>query len=183
MRLMLFGCTPSMMASMIRGLRTKNAISVAQKNLLDFAFATLAFAAVGFAIAFGNSEWTLAPGDLPEFFLLQGLDSSTAIFFLFQVMFCGTAATIVSGAVAERMRLRAYITLSVLFAAIIYPLFARWAWGSALTPSTGSFLANIGFVDFAGSTVVHATGGWRSRRTRRLRSRLFFPKLSHAFPF
>ena len=140
--------------------RTKNAISVAQKNLLDFAFAALAFGVVGFAIAFGASSSVLPLGTDVELFLLQSIDSSTATFFVFQVMFCGTAATIVSGAVAERMRLRAYIVLSVILAALIYPLFTHWAWGNALTPSSGAFLANMGFVDFAGSTVVHATGGW-----------------------
>lgn len=141
--------------------RTKNAISVAQKNVLDFAFATLAFAAIGFAIAFGAPTGWLPLGSDLGFVLLDGLaGAEVTTFFVFQVMFCGTAATIVSGAVAERMKLRAYVTLSVVFAAVIYPLFARWAWGNALAPAEGAFLANIGFVDFAGSTVVHATGGW-----------------------
>ncbi len=75
-------------------------------------------------------------------------------------MFCGTAATIISGAVAERMRLSAYIWCSVLTAGLIYPVFAHWAWGQVLFSDATAMLANIGFVDFAGSTVVHSTGAW-----------------------
>jgi Amt family ammonium transporter len=140
--------------------RTKNAISVAQKNLLDFAFATVAFATIGFGIAFGAASGWFPVGSDPDLFFLNGLSGSNATFFIFQVMFCGTAATIVSGAVAERMRLRAYIALCIVLAAFIYPAFTHWAWGNALSDSGGAFLANAGFVDFAGSTVVHATGGW-----------------------
>jgi ammonium transporter, Amt family len=140
--------------------RTKNAVSVAQKNLLDFAFSTVVFSAVGFGLAFGASTTSLPVGTDPSFFSLDTIKRENAIFFIFQVMFCGTAATIVSGAVAERMRLRAYIILSIFVAGLVYPVFTHWAWGEALGPSSGAFLANAGFVDFAGSTVVHATGGW-----------------------
>src|SRR5690606_16372271 len=86
----------------------------------------------------------------------------TFAFFVFQVMFCGTAATIVSGAVAERMKLSAYVVCSVMMGGLVYPIFVHWAWGTALQASPGAFLANMGFVDFAGSTVVHATGAWLS---------------------
>ncbi len=130
--------------------RTKNAVSVAQKNVLDFAFATIAFALVGYQIAFNGSS-ILGFGTQPQ---------GNALFFLFQVMFCGTAATIISGAVAERMRIRAYLVLSVVLSALIYPVFARFAWGNAIAAQEYAWLANAGFVDFAGSTVVHATGGW-----------------------
>ncbi len=140
--------------------RTKNAISVAQKNLLDFAFATLAFGLIGFGIAFGPALGALPFGTDSSMFLLKGISGEHAAFFIFQVMFCGTAATIISGAVAERMRLRAYVLICVIMAALIYPMFTHWAWGRALQPSESAFLANAGFVDFAGSTVVHATGGW-----------------------
>ena len=139
--------------------RSKNSINVAQKNLLDFAFATAGFAAVGFMFAFAVSS-TLPIGWNPNYLFLQNIDTSTITFFVFQVMFCGTAATIVSGAVAERMRLSAYVITSIVVAIIIYPVFAQWAWGSALGANPGAFLANWGFVDFAGSTVVHATGAW-----------------------
>lgn len=140
--------------------RTKNAISVAQKNMLDFAFSTVAFAVIGFGLAFGTSTGWLPIGSDGDLFFLKNLSGTNATFFIFQVMFCGTCATIVSGAVAERMRLRAYILLSLILSGIIYPVFTHWAWGNALNHSPGAFLANAGFVDFAGSTVVHATGGW-----------------------
>ncbi len=136
--------------------RTKNAISVAQKNLLDFAFATVAFALVGYGLAFGVESILFTGASSGNSFL----PDPNAAFFIFQVMFCGTTATIVSGAVAERMRLRAYIVISVIMAAFIYPVFTHLAWGNALMPSPSAYLANAGFVDFAGSTVVHATGGW-----------------------
>lgn len=139
--------------------RTKNAVSVAQKNLLDIAFATIAFAGVGYMIAFGLSYPTGYFGFDADLVFLNAIPPETISFFIFQVMFCGTAATIISGAVAERMGLRAYICLSILLAGLIYPVFTHWAWGTALGASPGAFLANAGFVDFAGSTVVHATGG------------------------
>ncbi len=141
--------------------RSKNSINVAQKNLLDFVFGVIAFAAVGFMIAFGASSW-LPFGFDGEYFLLRDLTPWEAGFFVFQVMFCGTAATIVSGAVAERMKLVAYIIGSLVLSTLIYPIFVHWAWGAALGPNSGAFLGNLGFVDFAGSTVVHATGGWIS---------------------
>lgn len=140
--------------------RSKNSINVAQKNLLDFVFSVLVFAGVGFMFAFGASTSLLPIGLDANFFLLSEIDPWTAAFFVFQVMFCGTAATIVSGAVAERMKLPAYVLGSIVMAGFIYPVMAHWAWGSALGPNQGAFLANLGFVDFAGSTVVHATGAW-----------------------
>ncbi len=139
--------------------RSKNSINVAQKNLLDFVFGVVGFAAVGFMLAFGASG-TLPVGLDMDFFLLQDLDSWLAGFFVFQVMFCGTAATIVSGAIAERMTLSAYVLGSIVLSTLIYPVFVHWVWGTALGPNSGAFLANLGFVDLAGSTVVHATGGW-----------------------
>ncbi|MDH6268885.1 Amt family ammonium transporter [Rhizobium sp. SG_E_25_P2] len=141
--------------------RSKNSINVAQKNLLDFVFGIVAFASVGFMIAFAPSAAGLI-GFSNDFLMLGDLDSWEAGFFVFQVMFCGTAATIVSGAVAERMKLSAYVAGSIFMSAVIYPVFVHWAWGSALAPNSGAFLSNLGFVDFAGSTVVHATGGWVS---------------------
>ncbi|WP_372426199.1 EAL domain-containing protein [Salinarimonas chemoclinalis] len=140
--------------------RTKNAVNVAQKNLLDFVFATLAFAGVGFALAFGASSSLLPVGAEPRFVLLADLGPEEIGFFVFQVMFCGTAATIVAGAVAERMRLSAYVACALVTAGLIYPVFVHWAWGGALAPASGAWLADLGFVDFAGATVVHATGAW-----------------------
>ena len=146
--------------------RSKNSINVAQKNLLDFVFAVATFATLGFMFAFGASQTiiTTLPVGFPGFdwrYLgLSDLTSHEAGFFIFQVMFCGTAATIVSGAVAERMRLWAYVVGSIFLSGLIYPIFAHWAWGAALGPNDGAILGNRGFIDFAGSTVVHSTGGW-----------------------
>ena len=142
--------------------RSKNSINVAQKNLLDFVFGVVAFAAIGFMIAFGTSDGALPFGISENYFFLRHLTPWESGFFVFQVMFCGTAATIVSGAVAERMKLSAYVLGSLVLSGLIYPFFVHWAWGNALAPSEGAFLANLGFVDFAGSTVVHSTGGWVS---------------------
>ncbi|WP_209009523.1 ammonium transporter [Labrenzia sp. PO1] len=139
--------------------RSKNSINVAQKNLLDLAVSVLIFAVFGFSLAFGaGGSWF--GGFDTRLFGLSDLDPWGLTIFAFQVMFCGTAATIISGAVAERMRLSAYIWCSVLTAGLIYPVFAHWAWGQALFSDATAMLANIGFVDFAGSTVVHGTGAW-----------------------
>jgi Amt family ammonium transporter len=142
--------------------RSKNSINVAQKNLLDFVFSVLVFGAVGFMFAFGTQGNNLfAPvGWSAEFFMLRELTDWQAAFFVFQVMFCGTAATIVSGAVAERMRLHTYVLGAIVMSGFIYPVFVHWAWGAALGASDMAWLGNMGFVDFAGSTVVHATGAW-----------------------
>jgi len=139
--------------------RSKNAVNVAQKNMLDFAVSVAVFALFGFMLAFGVSHGPLFGGDHASF-LLNDLDDWGLAFFVFQVMFCGTAATIVSGAVAERMKLSAYIVCSAVVAGLIYPVFVHWAWGTALHPNPSAILANLGFIDFAGSTVVHSTGAW-----------------------
>jgi len=139
--------------------RSKNSINVAQKNLLDLAVSVLIFACFGFSLAFGAGGGWFAGFDT-RLFGLSDLDSWELTIFAFQVMFCGTAATIISGAVAERMRLSSYIWCSVLTAGLIYPVFAHWAWGNALFSDATAILANAGFVDFAGSTVVHGTGAW-----------------------
>jgi Amt family ammonium transporter len=139
--------------------RSKNSINVAQKNLLDLAVCVIIFAVFGFAVAFGaGGTWFAGYDD--RLFLLSDVTPWALTVFAFQVMFCGTAATIISGAVAERMRLQAYVWCTVLTAAVIYPVFARWAWGGVLFPDAEAFLADRGFVDFAGSTVVHGTGAW-----------------------
>lgn len=140
--------------------RSKNSINVAQKNLLDFAVAAVGFSCIGFMLAFAPAAEYLPVGWSMDYLMLSNLDKGTMTFFLFQVMFCGTAATIVSGAVAERMHLRVYLICSLFVAVVIYPVFAHWAWGSAQAAGWGAFLGNMGFVDFAGSTVVHATGAW-----------------------
>ncbi len=139
--------------------RSKNAINVAIKNVADFAVAVALFWVFGFALMFGSSLLGLV-GTGP--FLASvgyGTDPWFSAFFIFQAMFCATAATIVSGAVAERMRFSAYVIVTIAVAGLIYPIFGHWAWGGALGGATG-WLEGLGFVDFAGATVVHGVGGW-----------------------
>ncbi|MGD9868902.1 MAG: ammonium transporter, partial [Hyphomicrobiales bacterium] len=140
--------------------RSKNSINVAQKNLLDFVVSVVVFALVGFMIAFGQAGDGMPVGSDNRTFMLSELTPWEYAFFVFQVMFCGTAATIVSGAVAERMKLTAYVLCTALMAGLVYPVFVHWAWGAALFNNDTAFLSGMGFVDFAGSTVVHATGAW-----------------------
>jgi|GEM_PF-2757017 len=126
--------------------RSKNSINVAQKNVTDLTLCWVAFLAVGFSIAFG----------LPS--PLWSTESSTPIIeFLFQLGFCGAAATIIAGAVAERMSFAAYAFLTVAVVVLIYPVAAWSAWGNLLIEHRPALLADLGFVDFAGGTVVHAT--------------------------
>ncbi|MBK8397291.1 MAG: ammonium transporter [Leptospiraceae bacterium] len=133
--------------------RLKNNINVALKNLMDYIVGTMAYFVVGFGLMFGISYDGLVGSNL---FFLEGISTGKEYaFFLFQVAFMGTAATIVSGAVAERIKFSAYLFVSLLVSTVIYPIFGHWAWG-------GGWLAAQGFVDFAGSTVVHSLGGWVS---------------------
>lgn len=132
--------------------RSKNTINVAFKNLLDMCVAALGFWTVSFALMYGSScGWIGTSG---FFHSSVGEDLSTTAFFLFQMMFCATAATIVSGAVAERMRFASYLVLTAIVSCIIYPIAGGWAW------NPDGWLRQLGFIDFAGSTVVHSTGGW-----------------------
>ncbi|AWI77310.1 ammonia permease [Parazoarcus communis] len=139
--------------------RSRNAINVAIKNVVDFAVAVALYWAFGFALMFGSSAAGLTGTDHFMLSVGHGSTSALAAFFLFQAMFCSTAATIVSGAVAERMRFSAYLGVAAIIGGLIYPVFGHWAWGGALGGERG-WLAAIGFVDFAGSTVVHGVGGW-----------------------
>ncbi|MFP4606925.1 MAG: ammonium transporter [Thiohalospira sp.] len=132
--------------------RAKNTINVAIKNAGDFIAASLLFWLTGYALMFGPSlaGWWGTGG-----FALAGVtEPADLAFFLFQLVFAGTAATIVSGAVSERMRFKSYIVVSAFVSGFIYPVSGHWVWGD------GGWLADAGFVDFAGSTVVHALGGW-----------------------
>ena len=141
--------------------RTKNSVNVAIKNLIDLGISILLFWGVGYAIAFGDSQFGIL-GTNYFGFNPEAVSPKAVIFFIFQMMFCSTAATIVSGATAERMRFRAYTTIAVIVSGAIYPVFAHWAWnGHGLGDSRG-WLESLGFVDFAGSTVVHSVGGWVS---------------------
>ncbi len=140
--------------------RAKNAVNICMKNLLDFCFASVVFYMVGFGIMFGagsgfigTSGFFLNESSSGTFASLSwtkvGLDAK----FIFQLVFAGTAATIVSGAMAERTQFASYLLYSVVISLIIYPVSGRWIWG-------GGWLAGKGFFDFAGSTVVHSVGGW-----------------------
>jgi Amt family ammonium transporter len=133
--------------------RTKNAGNVLMKNLLDFCFAALAYFVFGYAIMygsegllFGTEGWFLVGVESP----VEGLP--VEVFWLFQAVFAGAAATIVAGAVAERMKFTSYLAYSFILSAFIYPIVGHWVWG-------GGWLSGLGFHDFAGSTVVHAVGG------------------------
>ncbi len=140
--------------------RRKNSINVAIKNVADFGVSILLFWMFGFALMFGTT-WSGWLG-LSGFFVdVSGAGPWPVTFFLFQVVFCGTAVTIVSGAVAERVRFAGYLMMAAVISAVIYPLFGHWVWGGVLTGEPG-WLARLGFVDFAGSSVVHGVGGWVS---------------------
>ncbi|MFQ3621358.1 MAG: ammonium transporter [Spirochaetales bacterium] len=150
--------------------RVKNTVNILAKNFIVFGISSLAFYIIGFGLMFGNGNpfW-----GMEGLFFLSGADNSPvtgemykgayealswtsvplAAKFFFQLVFCGTAATIVSGAVAERIKFHAFILFTVLIAMIIYPLGGHWIWG-------GGWLAELGMFDFAGSTVVHSVGGW-----------------------
>ncbi|MGI9615230.1 MAG: ammonium transporter [Acidimicrobiales bacterium] len=140
--------------------RAKNVSNIMMKNLMDMSAGVLAFAIFGFGIAFTGGEqlggWFGWGG-----FFLEGFDDpmtdglSNATTFFFQAAFAATAATIVSGAMAERTKFASYFIYSFVITALIYPIVLRWTWG-------GGWLAQLStpFSDFAGSTIVHATGGW-----------------------
>ncbi len=138
--------------------RSKNSINVALKNLVDFCISFTLFAIFGFALMFGASYNGIIG---TEGFFLSGVDSSwDYAFFFFEAMFCGTATTIVSGAVAERMRFSGYAITSVVLAGLIYPVIGHWAWYQGNDFDPAGWLVQTGFIDFAGSTVVHSVGGW-----------------------
>ena len=137
--------------------RSKNSINVAQKNIADFIIAGCAFWVLGFGLMFGPSTGGWFGFESP-FWNHSGEWDFT--FFVFQLVFCGTAATILSGAVAERMRFGGYLIAAVCVALFIYPVFGHWAWGNLLIAGNTAWLADMGFIDFAGSTVVHSVGGW-----------------------
>ncbi|MFQ5736644.1 MAG: ammonium transporter [Thermodesulfobacteriota bacterium] len=138
--------------------RAKNAINIMMKNMMDFAVGSLAYWAIGFGLMFGVSAgWYGTSG---FFFSDFGVDHDPWLFafWMFQVVFAATAATIVSGAMAERTKYVSYLIYSAAVSAIIYPVFGSWAWGSLY--KGGGWLEAMGFIDFAGSTVVHSVGGW-----------------------
>lgn len=139
--------------------RAKNAGNIMMKNLMDFCLGSLAFWAIGFGLMFGASNGWF--GTTGFFFSDYGKtqDPWVYAFWLFQVVFAGTAATICSGAMAERVKFHGYIIYAIMVSAVIYPIFGHWAWGGLFEESKG-WLEQLGFIDFAGSTVVHSVGAW-----------------------
>ncbi len=139
--------------------RSKNNINVAVKNLADFGISVALFWTFGYAIMFGLSwnGWVGTSG----FFFDIGNDFELGAFFLFQAMYCGTTTTIVSGAVAERLKFSAYVIISIITSGVIYPFFGHWIWNSFSFNNHYTFngwLGNLGFTDFAGCSVVHSIG-------------------------
>ena len=138
--------------------RCKNTVNILMKNLMDFAVGSIVFWAIGFGLMFGVTNGLFGTtGFFLSDFAKNG-DKWVFAFWMFQVVFAATAATIVSGAMAERTKFVAYLIYSAIVSTIIYPIFGSWAWGSLF--HGGGWLENLGFIDFAGSTVVHSIGGW-----------------------
>lgn len=141
--------------------RSKNTVNILSKNFIVFAVSSLGFMLLGWGIMFGGdnpfigTENLFILGNADLSFYNDTLTSNVPFWgkFFFQLVFCGTAATIVSGAVAERVKYLSFIIFSFVLTLIIYPIVGHWIWG-------GGWLANIGFMDFAGDTVVHSVGGW-----------------------
>lgn len=137
-------------------IRSKNSINVVVKNIIDFCISLLIFTLVGFGMIFLPGNVLMgSPAPLDW-------DSSSALLpvFLLHGMFCASAVTIISGAVAERISLRGYISIAIVTSLVIYPLVAHWTWGATIYPENNAWLAQLGFYDFAGSTIVHSLGGW-----------------------
>ncbi len=134
--------------------RAKNAGNIIMKNLMDFAFGSVVYWIIGFGLMFGATIYGFI--GTPDLFTLgpQNPDSTlpTMAFLIFQTVFAATAATIVSGAMAERTKFKSYIIYSIVISAIIYPISGHWVWG-------GGWLSQLGYHDFAGSSVVHMVGG------------------------
>lgn len=143
--------------------RTKNTANILMKNLLDFSLGSLLFWAVGFGVMFGAGGFI----GMPHLFNISFYQTELPIegFLIFQTVFCATAATIVSGAMAERTKFSMYLAYTVLISVLIYPVSGHWTWGGGwlMNGEAGSFMMNTfgtTFHDFAGSTVVHSVGGW-----------------------
>ena len=150
--------------------RAKNCVNILSKNFIVFAVSSLGFLLLGWGLMFGDGNGFIG---LQGLFMAGGADNSPAVGdayqgvytaiswtgvplwakFFFQLVFCGTAATIVSGAVAERIKYISFIVFTFVMCLAIYPIVGHWIWG-------GGFLSQLGMLDFAGGTVVHSVGGW-----------------------
>lgn len=140
--------------------RAKNAGNIAMKNLMDFSIGTVGFWLVGFGLMFGLNQTGLFGTSL---FMYEADSSFNWAFLIFQTVFCATAATIVSGAMAERTKFASYLIFSAGITMFIYPIFGSWSWNGLMgIDGTAGWLESLAtpFHDFAGSTVVHSIGGW-----------------------
>ena len=139
--------------------RNKNSINVALKNITDFGIAVVTFWAFGFALMYGTSVMGLF-GDKFYFFTTKVAGYQT--YFVFQAMFVATAATIISGAVAERLKFFSYVIITFITSGFIYPLVGHWIWAFDFSNPDKKYgwLGKLGFIDFAGASVVHSVGGW-----------------------
>jgi len=134
-------------------IRAKNAGNILMKNMLDFCMASLGFFILGYAIMFGGTGPLFGTSGWFLINAKSGADVPLFTFWMFQAAFCGAAATIVAGGMAERMRFVAYLMYSLIISAVVYPIVGHWVWG-------GGWLSAMNFHDYAGSTVVHALGGF-----------------------
>lgn len=136
--------------------RAKNTGNIIMKNLMDFSVGAIAYFAIGWALMYGTGGGQLGGGTVigTDQFFLAGADSATYMNWFFQVVFAATAATIVSGAMAERTKFAGYLIYSAVISAVIYPISGHWIWQG------DGWLTAAGFHDFAGSTVVHSVGAW-----------------------
>ncbi len=139
--------------------RSKNTTNILFKNLIDFVFATLAFWAFGYAFMYGSTAagWIGTTGFFTDATLGDVVGVPVLAFWFFQLVFAGTAATIVSGAMAERTKFSSYLLYSFFISALVYPIAGHWIWGGGWL---WTLPFGVGFRDFAGSTVVHSIGGW-----------------------
>jgi len=139
--------------------RSKNVVNILMKNVLDACFGAMIYFAVGFGLAYGAAEAATGLYGSGSFFL-SGFDDYTTFFF--QFAFAATAATIVSGAMAERTKFGSYIIYTVFITGLIYPIVSHWIWdaGGFISAFAEDPMNGVGMVDFAGSTVVHSVGGW-----------------------
>jgi ammonium transporter, Amt family len=133
--------------------RAKNSVNILMKNLVDFCIGSILFFLVGYGLMFGKDAGGFIGTDSFTLPIIGNSDTSLFSFWIFQTVFAATAATIVSGAVSERIKFKNYLIYSVFITAFIYPVVGHWIWG-------GGWLADMGMIDFAGSTVVHSVGGW-----------------------
>ncbi len=134
--------------------RSKNTANILMKNLMDFAIGSLLYWAIGFTIMYGDSIGGII-GTPDLFFMSDGFGDNYSDYadLFFQTVFAATAATIVSGAMAERTEFKAYLIFSIVITVLIYPISGHWTWG-------GGWLSQLGFHDFAGSSIVHSVGAW-----------------------